>query len=260
MHIVFDIGGTNMRVAAAEDGVLGEVVKERTPKRFEEGIRQLIARARTCAKGKSIGVVAGCIAGSVDEGIITDARNLPQWEGNDLAGRITNELQVAARVVNDAGAAGLGEAHYGAGKGASILAYITVSTGVGGARIVNGAIDTAGGIGRTPVRGSDLESLVSGTAVRKKFGIEPKNLGSLDERNKLGDILAEGLAEICKKWTPDTIVLGGSMITGINPIPLDRVAESLKKHLTMYLSSPQIKMASLGDTSGLYGGMVLAAK
>lgn len=44
-------------------------------------------------------------------------------------------------LANDADLVGLGEAVYGAGKGYKVVAYFTVSTGVGGARIVNKRID-----------------------------------------------------------------------------------------------------------------------
>src|SRR6185436_9338463 len=42
---------------------------------------------------------------------------------------------------NDAALCGLGEASVGAGQGSKIMVYLTISTGVGGARIVGGKID-----------------------------------------------------------------------------------------------------------------------
>ena len=44
-------------------------------------------------------------------------------------------------IANDTAVVGLGEAHRGAGIGYNIVTYITVSTGVGGTRIVDGRID-----------------------------------------------------------------------------------------------------------------------
>ncbi|MEK7509667.1 MAG: ROK family protein [Patescibacteria group bacterium] len=259
MNIVFDIGGTKMRVAAARGDELGEVQIAPTPHEPGDGIAQLQELARAVAAESGIEAVAGCIAGSVNEkGEIFDARNLQEWEGVNIVDELSDAFGVRVPVVHDAAAAGLGEAHVGAGKGASVLVYVTVSTGVGGARIVNGKIDAAGGIGHTNVGESDLESLVSGTAVTRKFGIHPKDLESLEERNKLADLLAEGLAVLVEKWSPDTIVLGGSMIVGVNPIPLARTAESLAKRLTMHPKPPIIKMAQLGDNGGLHGAAILA--
>ena len=85
--------------------------------------------------------------------------------------------------------------------------------------------------------------------MQKKFGIHPKDLDSLEERNKLADILARGLSEIYEKWKPDVFVIGGSMIVGVNPIPLERVCEKF--------TAVPVKMAELGDNGGLIGGAIL---
>lgn len=255
MYIVCDIGGTNMRVAAASSDSLGEVKKVPTPKNPTEGIAQFVTLARECAGEDGITAIAGCVAGSVsDEGVISGARNLRAWEGTNIVRELSDALGVSVRIVNDAALAGLGESYAGAGKGAAKLAYITVSTGVGGGLIVDGKIAAAGGVADIKINGTDLEDLVSGTAVTKKFGISPKDLDSLEERNKLADTLAEGLRVVVERWSPDTIVLGGSMIVGTNPIPVSRVQESLGKLLA---KPPSIKMAELGDSGGLWGGIAL---
>ena len=139
------------------------------------------------------------------------------------------------------------------------MASATVSTGVGAALIVEGRMVPPDDffLGHVALPGGELEELVSGTAVRKKFGIEPKDLESLDERNKLADILAAGLVPLSQKWSPDTIVLGGSMIVGVNPIPLDRGMGTLA---TLIQNPPVIKMAELKDNGGLEGGRILAAQ
>ncbi len=258
MYIVTDIGGTNMRVATVLGDSLDTIKKIPTPKEPSEGITTFIALARECAGGEEITAVAGCVAGSVsDEGVISDARNLRAWEGTNIVREFSGALGVSVRVVNDAALAGLGEAYAGAGRGATALAYITVSTGVGGGWIRGGKIVAAGGIAGIKINGVDLEDIVSGTAVTKKFGIHPKDLNSLEERNKLADTLAEGLGVVMERWPSDTIVLGGSMIVGVNPIPIPRVQESLSKLLSKYPKPPVIKMAELGDNGGLRGGIAL---
>ncbi len=128
--IVFDIGGTNMRVAAATLDTLGEIRKVPTPKNPEEGIVQLAQLAREL--GNSFTAAGGDIAGRVsEEGVLSDARNLPVWNGVNVTRKISEALGVPAQVYNDAIVVGLGEARVGAGKGQARVAYITVSTGVG---------------------------------------------------------------------------------------------------------------------------------
>lgn len=262
MRIVFDIGGTNMRVAGATPEALGEVKKISTPQDPQEAIAELVRFAKASAGSETIEAAVGGIRGGVVEGVYQRDKVLTKWQGVHLVDEISKALGVQAYIVHDTALVGLGEAHYGAGRGSKICAYITVSTGVGGDRIIDGRIDRTTynpEIGRQIVEGAELEDLVSGTAVQKKFGVHPKDLDSLEQREKLADILALGLYNTCLHWTPDTIVLGGSMIVGKNPIPLERVQKSLAERLTMYPTVPEIRMAELGDNGGLHGGRAYVA-
>lgn len=257
MDIVVDIGGTNMRAASVVDGSLGEVRKVPTPTDPSEGVQALARLARECAGTEAVSALAGGIAADrIDAtGRLSGAHNLRAWEGPDVVGTLSRLLNAPVVFVNDAAAAGLGEAAYGAGRGASSVAYITVSTGVGGGLIRDGSIAAAGSVSEIEVDGAPLESLVSGTAVRKKFGIHPKDLASLEEREKLADILARGLNIIAERWSPEVIVLGGSMITGVNPIPFERVRSTFDSLFDSALNKPTLKMAELGDNGGLWGGV-----
>ena len=250
--MVFDIGGTSMRAAAVEGEVLGEIRKVSTPQEPKEGLATLFSIIREF--DGSITAITGDFAGRVRNGIIDQATNLPRWNGVHIEEEISNEFRVPTHVVNDAILVGFGEKNRGAGRGFSDVAYLTVSTGVGGALI------RVPDLANSPLLGSEfpelkprLESQISGTAVTKKFGVHPKELHSLDERNKLADILADGIVEISAVWKPDVFVLGGSMIVGTNPIPLERVEERLR---TRGVSLP-VKMAELGDIGGLYGALAL---
>ena len=264
VDIVFDIGGTNMRIAASAHGKLEDVLKVPTPSDPKDALTQFAKMAHEAAAGRTIQAVAGGIRWIIADGVFLPGDNmLSKWGGVRLADEISKELGAPAQIVHDTAAVGLGEVHAGAGRGSKICAYITVSTGVGGDRIVDGKIDTSTynpEIGYQLINGEPLGSLVSGTAVKEKFGIEPKDLKSLEERNKLADILAIGLYNTTLHWSPDTIVLGGSMIVGVNPIPIEHVTESLAKRLTMYPKSPAVKMAQLGDIGGLVGAAILAQK
>lgn len=263
MYIVFDIGGTNMRVAAAHDKDLAEIKKVPTPQDPKEAIAALVTMARELAGGEAITAVGGSIRGTIVDGVFQADKRLPRWQGTRIADEISNALGAPVYIGHDTAVIGLGEVHRGAGRGSKICAYITVSTGVGGDKIEDGKIDVTTfnpEIGRALIDGVELEDLVSGAAVERKFGIPPRELASIDERNKLADILAEGLYNTVVHWSPDTIVLGGSMIVGVNPIPIDRVRESLYKRLEgVYPTPPKVVIAELGDNGGLYGGLELAA-
>lgn len=258
MNIVFDLGGTNLRVAESlEDGSIGDVRKIKTPQDPQECVAALIRMAQEIAKDTRIFTIVGGVAGVVKDGVVVWEPNLPGgWADIPLGSLLKDALQGTPILFNDTALVGLGEAHRGAGRGSQIMAYVTVSTGVGGARIVHGNIDEATygfEIGHQIVNGRELEQLISGTAVKKNYGIDPWELDDLDARNDLADILATGLYNSVLHWSPDTIVLGGSMIVGKNPIPVSRVSQTLKKLLVMYPQAPLIKMAELKDEGGLYG-------
>lgn len=53
------------------------------------------------------------------------------WEHFDLLGPLEKEIGVPAVLDTDVNGAALGEGAYGAGKGKSVVAYITVGTGIG---------------------------------------------------------------------------------------------------------------------------------
>ncbi len=252
MNIVFDIGGTNMRVAAAEGRELGEIRKVQTLQDPNEGIAVLGRIAQELAP-EGVAAAAGDFAGRVTRGVVDQATNLPAWSGLHIEQEITKIVGVPVSVLNDAIVVGLGEAEQGGGKAFDLIAYITVSTGVGGAFINMSNLASSPLLQVDfPELKSRLESQISGTAVRRKFGIEPRDLDSLEERHALADILADGLAEIATIWKPDVFVIGGSMIVGRNPIPLD--------HIAVRFTGVPVNMAQLGDNGGLIGGAILAER
>lgn len=252
-----------MRVAAARFGALEEVKKIPTPKDPKEALEALEILAQGAAGGRAIQNIAGGVPGVLKEGVLLWAANLPEWNGTNIQEKLSRALSCPVRVVHDTALIALAEVHEGAGRGSAICAYVTVSTGVGGDRIVDGKLDRATfgfEIGHQIVGSDTLENQVSGTAVKKKFGIEPKDLGDEAVRGELADIFAIGLYNTTLHWSPDTFVLGGSMIVGVNPIPLSRVEESLKKRLLMYPKAPKVVMAELGDMGGLIGARILAGE
>lgn len=129
--IGIDVGGTHLRAAVvAADGRVGPVLREPTPAHEPEHLvthlRDVIARLDSSLP---VGIgFAGLISrdGVVAYGPNVDVRDLRL---GDLLG---------ATVLNDATAAALGEARFGAGEGADDLVMVTLGTGVGGGAIIDG--------------------------------------------------------------------------------------------------------------------------
>jgi glucokinase len=162
--LVADVGATNTRVAiVADDGTVVRKIMGSTPR--EGGDPLVIARTiasmiRTMASDDEIRALAGIgisAASPVDQasGSMVRPPNLP-FAVVPLAGPLCEEFGVPVNVVNDARAAVLAEARYGAGRGCEDVVYITISTGIGGGafiggRLIEGCDGNAGEIGHFTV-------------------------------------------------------------------------------------------------------------
>jgi glucokinase len=263
-HIVFDVGGTNVRVARVLNGVPTDVRKEKTANAPADVVAQIAEASRELAGNEPITAAAGGVAGIIAaDGVVHHSPNLPGWDAYPFGPALREQLGAPVDVRNDADLAGLGEALYGAGKEASIMAYVSVGTGVGGSRICNGRIDPHT-FGFEPghqivdvANGRTLESLVSGGALQSQHGIHPKELPR-DVWEDLTPILAAGLYNTCVYWSPVALVLGGSVLLDPNSFQLDLLARELEKlNRGLFPHLPELRRGTLGDHAGLYGAASL---
>lgn len=266
MFVVADIGGTKTRIAASADlETFGEPVIFDTEHEYKKGLRLFIDNVKSLTGGQPIERMCVALPGTpcVDHlcSFISGAGTLTDWSNKTIVKDLEAALGTKVRLENDTALVGLGEAVSGAGSGADIIVYVTVSTGVGGARIVDGSIDRVargsemGGQYLTALPLRSLEDLVSGTAVRKKYGKHPKELG-MDSPvwEELAETLAVGLYNSLLHWSPNRVVIGGSMLNEIG-ISVDRVAYHIKKINVKLPVVPEIVHSSLGDVGGLWGGL-----
>jgi glucokinase len=74
-----------------------------------------------------------CSPGPLDPhtGIVINPPNLPCWRNFPLATQMSRVYQIPVRVDNDANAAALAEAVWGAGRGYENVLYVTIGTGIG---------------------------------------------------------------------------------------------------------------------------------
>lgn len=272
-YIIFDIGGTNTRVAVSQDlKTFAEPVKFKTPVSFKEGMEKIVDTAKELAKG-DIRVMAGAVRGllSEDRSMIANDKVLEKWVEEPLRETLEKKLKTKVILENDAALAGLGEAVFGAGKGADIMVYHTISTGVGGAKIERGRIDDYN-LGFEPGRqvldidrtilGEDvlptLENLVSGEAIEERTGQKPYDIPQSDAIwDQLAYYLAHGLRNTVLYWSPDVIVLGGSMVLGNPRILLDDIRKHTEEVLGEDVPCPLIKDGEFRDDAGLYGALAL---
>jgi predicted NBD/HSP70 family sugar kinase len=273
MYILFDIGGTKMRVVSADrKQFLADPVVVSTPKDFNEGMETLKRIIDNLVIGQPVEAIVGGIAGPLnsEKTMLVKSPNLSGWIGHDIKGALAEAYKVPVTLENDAALVGLGEANYGAGRGKDIVVYMTISTGVGGVRIVKGNIDESAQ-GFEPghqiidpdnslcptCEGNDLEAYVSGTAIEKRFGKKPYDIHDDATWDELAKFLAYGLHNTIMHWSPDVIVLGGSMMKEVG-IPVPAVRAHLAEIMKIFPTIPEIEKAELADFGGLYGALSYA--
>ena len=272
MFLLFDIGGTKMRLAVSRDDKnFNDPKIIETPQDFNAGMSLFQKIALDLSGGEKIKAVAGGIAGPLDRGKtkLINSPNLPRWVGKPLKETLQKTLKTPVHLENDAAVIGLGEAVNGAGKGEEIVAYITVSTGIGGARIVDGKIDRnifgfepghqiidpTGTLCPICNLAGHLEGRVSGAALEARFKKKPHEITDSQVWEEAAMWLAYGLNNTVVHWSPSVVILGGSMITKNPRISIERVSHHLKKTLTIFPDRPRLAKAELGDIGGLYGAL-----
>lgn len=250
MYLLFDIGGTKTRITSSGGEAVNQPTIISTPQEYNLDVFKQF-------KDQKPQAVVGGIAGPLDHNKtrLGNSPQLPLWVNKPLKQDLKEVFNVPIYLENDAALAGLGEATHGAGKGYSVVAYLTVSTGVGGVKIVDGRIDkNIHGFepGQMIIEEGKLTDLISGMSLEKKYGMKPEQIKDNQVWEKIAQYLAQGLNNIIVDWSPEVVVLGGGVA---NSIPLEEVEKNLKQIMKAFPNVPLIVKAKLGDSSGLYGAL-----
>lgn len=223
---------------------------------------------------------AGVAVGRPDWGYITTTPK-PGWMEADVGGMLGKALHVPVAFDTDVNAAGYGEYLWGAGRGCSVVLYITVGTGIGGGAIINGGplhglLHPEMGHIRIPKpaalaefkgacswHGDCLEGLASGPAIAARWGVPA---GELPPDHPAWEAEADCLAAACASFactlSPERIILGG----GVMDVPglLEKVRTKTRRLLAGYLQHSLITVGDewitapgLGNRAGILGSLAL---
>jgi glucokinase len=145
--IAIDLGGTQVRAALFEgERILGRAAARTDvhggPAAVMEQIEHLAAQACADEGRKAIQGIGICSAGPLDTeaGVILGIPTIPGWENFPIRDELSRRMGLEVLLENDAIAAAFGEWRQGAGRGLSHMAYVTVSTGIGGGAIIDGRL------------------------------------------------------------------------------------------------------------------------
>ena len=260
---------------------------------YSNGLEQIARLLRETAHtaGMEISGIGIGSTGPVNPftGAFGDVDFIPQWRGKNLAEDLARIFGVRVVLENDGDAGALAEAGWGAGRNKSRLIYVTVGTGIGGGIIldrelyrgVDGAhpevghqvIDPSGPLCTCGFRGC-WEALAAGPAMVARFKnntathsgndevITAKLICQLaqqgDERavqaaEREAYYLGLGLANLVNLFTPDAIVLGGSVMKSAD-LFLDGIRQVISKGCRFVpFEKTELALASLGDDVNLIG-------
>lgn len=137
--LAVDIGGT--KVEAALINAHGRIiVSARSPMVANHSahhglraVRETIDQVMLHPRVQEIRAIGIAVPGWVDtnSGMVLKAANLPCWRNYPLAAKLENIYGLPARVENDASAAAIAEAKWGAGRRYQDFFYVSLGTGIG---------------------------------------------------------------------------------------------------------------------------------
>lgn len=283
--LAIDVGATKVAVGlVASDGELLARVdissKVATLDELNDSLATAIAQVCHRDGVRILGAGIGS-AGPIDKdkGTINPV-NIAHWVDFSLVDFVKKVSGIKeVRIIGDASALAYAEFRLGAGRGATNLMGIVVSTGIGGGVVLNGQFHVgrtgnAGYIGHAVVvqngnlcacgqRGC-VEAYASGTNMAKDYGVE--NFEVVADAARAGDakavaaiekgaaVLALGLLNSVALMDLDTIVVGGGVMNADDvywPILVKHFEKEMKN--LNFPGKVELKKATLGKDSGLVG-------
>lgn len=300
-YLVFETGGTKLvaGVAGPDAKLLELDVFPRIPEhRGEQSLARLITagqtlRAKYQTQGARFAAIGFGYGGGFDRssGHPLVCLHEPGWEDINIAARLTEAYGLPAAVDNDCKVAALGEAHFGAGRGAESVFYVTLGTGIGGGFVHGGEIVQLSPrgeceLGHIQVMPQGPPCVCGGSGCVEALSSGPGMHATADWLNggenpfadsreildawRAGDGLAtrtveiaanglaRGLAAVVSLFAPELIVIGGGLGAG-NPDYLEQVERRTRPLITPYFRDHwRMTVSELGELVVAQGAAVLA--
>lgn len=305
MKACIDIGGTKVAVSlnlgsgldlvakrseptaktGASDAVARQVIRMVDEACAEAGIApHAVQRAGVSSAGPFVmnGGMVELAGPNICGGLAGPARGLPNdWMTATLEAPLRQRF-AEVRVENDCVAALEAERRWGALQGYMHCGYVTWSTGVGmgfcvDGRVLRGKNGNAGHGGHMFVIDNDdalcgcgnvgdLEALVAGNAVARRFGADAATLmqlarggdaAALEKVDELCRIMGRALYNVTVVLDLQRISLGGSVFTNNREFLLPRLQKQLEGRLPALTAGCELVPAGLGDKVGDYAALAL---
>lgn len=266
MLAAIDIGGTKTRLAVAKSP--GEVLQDKvipTPHNQSLAPKTMLEVLLDLSFGQKILSLGIASPGPIDteKGIIIKPRHIP-WNNLAISKYFKHQLGCLTTLGHDATLAGIAEAKLGAGKNHSLVLYVTISTGIGTAIILNGQsitqrFNSEGGmqiVNNKPFPGTQYQKIASGSAIKNRYGKIAAEIQNKKDWNDIAQNISTGLFNLITIIQPDIVVLGGGVSVHYN-----HFITPLRTYLDNFHSLypiPPIKQAKFVETAPIVGALLQA--
>jgi polyphosphate glucokinase len=178
----------------------------------------------------------------IRQGWVATANNIdPSWVGVNALELLETTTGREVRLLNDADAAGLAEARYGAAKGVDgKVLVLTFGTGIGSALIVDGALVANIELGQLELNGA--------RPAERRYSAKARRAEDLDW-DEWGRRAREFIILVNEVFTPDLVVIGGGV---------SKFWDEFSEHV-MFEELKTIR-AALVNNAGIVGAAALAAQ
>lgn len=258
MNLTLDIGATTTKIGFSKDSKkIKKFLIRKTPLNYKEFLKFVSDFSRNFNFKK---IIVG-IAGMVKNGKIIYSPNLGDFNNRNLSQDLKKIFKAKVIVKNDAELAGLGEAVFGAGKNFNIFGYITLSSGIGGAKVVNKKIED-NFFGFEPGHSLfllddfgflEIEEIIGGKSIEKIFYKKPEEIKDKKFWSDINKIFAGFLVNVAIFWSVEAIIIGGSIIKSLD---FDELKVNFNNLKTVPLKTKILK-SRLKEKAGIYGGLLL---
>ena len=240
-----DIGGSGIKGAPVDlDG--GQFAAERlriptpspsTPGAVADVVADIVSSFGDESGTEAIGVTFPAV---IQHGVARTAANVDHsWIDTDVDALFTARLGRPVHVVNDADAAGVAEARFGAARGVKgVVIVCTLGTGIGSALLLDGLLVPNTELGHLEIDGHDAESRAADSA-RERDDLTWE---------RWAHRLQTYFRTLEKLFSPDLIVIGGG------------VSKKSSKYLPLIDVRTRLVPAQLLNDAGIIGAAVLATE
>ena len=287
-----DIGGTRMRAAVVSpDGQVLSRAECPTPATSapEAIVAQVAVIVRDATHGYEPGAFTSagvCAPGPLDaqRGIAIATPTIKGFLDYPLRDRIAAAIGLPTFLDHDGHAAAFGDWKFGAGRGHANMVFVTISTGIGGGAIVDGALHRgrrgmAAHVGHMTIMPEGprcacgnqgcWEAIAAGPA----FSAAARDIGFADGAAvfaavRLGDetavqLIAEqsrwlgiGLVNLIHIYSPDIVVLGGGVVAGFDLMQPFLQMQIAQRAMPPFRDVPVVQ-GQLMDNAGVIGAAAL---